>query len=138
MPMYDFKCPDGCGYFNDIYVPLSQHGKTTCPECDALMTTVIGDVALIGPMPSKPLVVGQVGRTFESGKDWRDYQRNNPDCRIVSAGSTEWRKHRDAVAEKADARAKKAGYRDFADKKARRKKENAKRAGKVDKKIYVH
>jgi len=138
MPMYDFKCPEGCGYFNDIFVPLSQHGKTTCPECNALMTTVIGDVALIGPMPSKPLVVGQVGRTFESGKDWREYQRNNPDCRIVSAGSTEWRKHRDVVAEKADARAKKAGYRDFADKKARRKKENAKRAGKVDKKIYVH
>jgi len=138
MPMYDFKCPEGCGYFNDIFVPLAQHGKTTCTECGALMSTVIGDVALIGPMPSKPLVVKQVGRTFESGAEWRDYQRKNPDCQIVSSDSSEWRKHRDTVAEKAEARARKMGYRDHADRKAKRKKDKAKRAGKVDKQIYVH
>lgn len=138
MPMYDFKCPDGCGYFNDIFVPLSEHGKTTCPECHALMSTVISEVALIGPMPSKPLVVKQVGRTFESSSEWRDYQRANPDCQIVSADSQQWRKHRDLVVEKAEAKAKKAGYRDLADKKDRRKKEKAKLAGKVDKQIYVH
>jgi len=138
MPMYDFKCPDGCGYFNDVFVPLAQHGKTTCPECAALMTTVISDVALIGPMPSKPLVVGQVGRTFESGSEWREYQRNNPDCQILSSDSTAWRKHRDMAAEKAESRARKAGYRDLEDKKTRRRKEKDKLAGRVDKKIYVH
>ena len=62
----------------------------------------------------------------------------NPDCQIVSSDSSEWRKHRDAVAEKAEARARKMGYRDHADRKAKRKKEKAKRAGKVDKQIYVH
>ena len=131
MPMYDFKCPDGCGYFNDIFVPLAQHGKTTCPECGALMTTVISEVALVGPMPSKPLVVAQVGRSFESGAEWRDYQRKNPD-------STAWRKHRDKAAEKAEATARKMGYRDLADKKTKRRKEKDKRSGKVDKQIYVH
>ena len=138
MPVYDFKCPDGCGYFHDIYVPLSEHGTTTCPECSAVMTTVISEVALVGPMPSKPLVVEQVGRTFESGAEWRQYQRENPDCEILSSDSTAWRKHRDKVAEKAEARARKGGSRDLADKKARRKKERDKLAGKVDKKIYVH
>ena len=138
MPVYDFKCPDGCGYFHDIYVPLSDHGTTTCPECAAVMTTVISEVALVGPMPSKPLVVDQVGRTFESGAEWRQYQRENPDCEILSSDSTAWRKHRDKVAEKAEARARKGGYRDLADKKERRKKERDKLAGKVDKKIYVH
>ena len=129
--MYDFKCPDGCGYFNDIFVPLAQHGKTTCPECGALMTTVISEVALVGPMPSKPLVVAQVGRSFESGAEWRDYQRKTSD-------STAWRKHRDKAAEKAEATARKMGYRDLADKKTKRRKEKDKRSGKVDKQIYVH
>tara|TARA_R110002020_G_scaffold70930_14_gene183725 strand:- start:399 stop:815 length:417 start_codon:yes stop_codon:yes gene_type:complete len=138
MPMYDFKCPDGCGYFNDIFVPLAQHGKTTCPECGALMTTVISEVALVGPMPSKPLVVAQVGRSFESGAEWRDYQRKNPDCEILSSDSTAWRKHRDKAAEKAEATARKMGYRDLADKKTKRRKEKDKRSGKVDKQIYVH
>lgn len=138
MPMYDFKCPDGCGYFHDIFVPLAQHGKTTCPECGVLMSTVISEVALIGPMPSKPLVVKQVGKTFESGAEWREYQRKNPDCQIVSADSSEWRNHRDKVAAKADARARKMGFRDFEDRKNQRKKDKAKRDGKVDKQIYVH
>jgi putative FmdB family regulatory protein len=138
MPMYDLKCPDGCGYFNDIFVPLSEHGKTKCTECGATLTTVISAVALVGPMPSKPLVVKQVGKTFESGAEWRAYQRENPDCEMVSADSLKWRKHRDLVVEKAEARAKKAGYRDLADKKVRRKKEKDKLAGKVDKQIYVH
>ena len=138
MPIYDFKCPEGCGYFNDIFVPLAEHGKTTCPECSAVMSTVISEVALIGPMPSKPLVVKQVGKSFESGAEWREYQRKNPDCQIVSADSAQWRKHRDLAAEKAERRARMGGYRDLEDKKKRRKKEKDKRAGKVDKKIYVH
>jgi putative FmdB family regulatory protein len=138
MPMYDFKCPDGCGYFNDIFVPLAQHGKTTCPECNAVLETVISEVALIGPMPSKPLVVKQIGKTFENGSDWRDYQRKNPDCEIVSADSSAWRKHRDMAAEKANATARRMGYRDLEDKKKKRKKERDKQSGKLDRNIYVH
>jgi|TARA_R110002012_G_scaffold76891_4_gene194455 putative FmdB family regulatory protein len=138
MPMYDFKCPAGCGYFNDIYVPLAQHGKTTCPECNAKLETVISEVALVGPMPSKPLVVKQVGKSFENGADWREYQRKNPDCEILSADSTAWRKHRDMAAEKAEATARRMGYRDLADKKKRRKKERDKQSGKLDRNIYIH
>ena len=91
MPVYDFKCPDGCGYFNDIFVPLSEHGKTTCNSCGALLETVISEVALVGPMPSMPLVVDQVGRSFESTSEFNEYQRKNPDSAVVSADSTHWR-----------------------------------------------
>ena len=138
MPVYDFKCPAGCGYFNDIYVPLSEHGKTKCSDCGAVLETVISEVALIGPMPSKPLVVKQIGRSFESESEWKKYQRDNPDSAIVSADSEQWRKHRDAVREKDDARSRKMGYRDFEDRKRQRKKEKAKESGKLDKKIFVH
>ena len=138
MPMYDFKCPEGCGYFHDVYVPLAEHGKTQCTDCGAVLTTMINEVALVGPMPSKPLVVGQIGRTFESEREWKAYQRKNPDCAILSANSKQWRDHRDAAAEKANNKAKKQGYRDLADKQKRRKKDRAKRTGKLDKNIYVY
>ena len=138
MPFYDFKCPSGCGYFGDIYVPLSEHGTTTSSECGDVLETVISEVALIGPMPSKPLVMKQLGRTFESGSEWRQYQRENPDCAMVSADSSAWREHKEAVRDKAEARARREGYRDFDDKKQRRKEEKIKRSGKLDKKIFIH
>jgi len=138
MPFYDFKCPDGCGYFHDIYVPLAEHGKTTCPECETVLETVISEVALVGPMPSKPLVVEHIGRSFESASEWKQYQRDNPGYEILSADSQAWDKHRTKAYEKAEARAKAQGYRDFEDKKQTRKKEKAKRLGKVDKKIFIH
>ena len=138
MPFYDFKCPEGCGYFNDVFVPLAEHGKTQCSDCGAVLQTVISEVALIGPMPSTPLVVKQIGKSFESESAWKKYQRENPDSAIVSADSQQWRKHRDAVKEKADARSRKMGYRDFEHRKTERKKDKAKRSGKLDKKIYVH
>ena len=62
MPVYDFKCPQGCGYFDDIFVLLADHGTTTCPECGVLMDTVIGTVPIIGPMPSNPLVMTKQSR----------------------------------------------------------------------------
>lgn len=138
MPFYDFKCPDGCGYFNDIFVPLAEHGKTTCPECQGLLTTVIGDVATIGPMPSKPLVVNQIGRSFDNGADWRQYQNENPGFEILSADSSAWEKHKTKVREKVEATARRQGFRDLEDRRQQKKKDKAKRDGKVDKKVYIH
>ena len=128
MPYYDFKCPDGCGYYTDIYVPLSEHGTTTCPSCSTVLETVISEVALIGPMPSKPLVVSHIGK----------YQRQNPGWDILSPDSKAWKDHRDAAHEKADKAAQRQGFNDLEHKRSVRKKDKAKRAGKVDKKIYVH
>jgi|TARA_R110001592_G_scaffold108679_1_gene303534 putative FmdB family regulatory protein len=138
MPFYDFKCPDGCGYFEDIFVPLAEHGKTTCPECSSLLTTVISEVALVGPMPSKPIVIKQVGKSFETGSAYRQYQRENPGFEVVSENSSTWQKHHHKAREKAEAKARKQGYRDFEAKQVHRKKEKAKRTGKVDKKIFIH
>ena len=138
MPVYDFKCPDGCGYFNDIFVPLSEHGKTTCNSCGALLETVISEVALVGPMPSKPLVVDQVVRSFESTSEFNEYQRKNPDCAVVSADSTHWRQHKDAAREKVESRAKRQGFKDREHQVKYIKKERAKRSGKLDKKIFIH
>jgi|TARA_R110000744_G_scaffold43517_2_gene97550 hypothetical protein len=138
MPFYDFRCPEGCGYFDDVFVPLELHGTSTCPECDATLETMIGAVVTIGPMPSKPLVLEQAGRRFESTSEYKQYQRENPGWDFLSPNSKQWHDHKDMARGKAEARAKREGYVDLEDKKVKRGKEKAKRAGKLDKKIYVH
>lgn len=115
MPIYDFKCPSGCGYFNDVVLSIKEKEHATCSSCGGSLQTVIRAVATIGPMPSKPLVVGQVGKSFDSQAAWNKYQRENPDVEILSASSEAWKKHKDAVRVKAEDKAKKAGFRDLED-----------------------
>ena len=81
--------------------------------------------------------VGQVGRSFESASEYRDYQRQNPDCAVVDADSTEWRKHVDTAREKAERTAKRRGYRDLADQREKRGLEQRKERGEVDAKVFV-
>ena len=138
MPLYDFKCGAGCGYFEDMFVLLADRDKVVCPGCDGPLSTVIRGVPVIGPMISKPLVVKQIGRSFESAGEWRDYQRENPGCQVLSADSTAWKKHQDTVKEKVEVTSRKMGYRDFEHRSAHRKKEKLKKSGKLDKKIYIH
>tara|TARA_R110000824_G_scaffold44478_1_gene129405 strand:- start:9509 stop:9898 length:390 start_codon:yes stop_codon:yes gene_type:complete len=122
MPFYDFKCPDGCGYFHDVFVPLKNHGKQDCPSCGSSLTTVIGTIHTIGPMPSKPLVVKQIGREFESRAEFNQYQRENPGFEVLSANSSKWKQHKDLARERVEARAKKMGFRDHEERVAHRKK----------------
>lgn len=138
MPMYDFKCKGSCGYFEDMFVLLADKDKVVCPSCAGPLQTVIRGVPVIGPMPSKPLVVSHIGRKFESAGEWKEYQRKNPDCQVISADSKEWRDHRDSVKEKVEATSRKMGYRDYAHRSAHRKEEKLKKAGKLDKKIMIH
>jgi len=137
MPLYDFRCNGGCGYFADMFIPLADIDNAVCPECQAGITIRIGAVMTIGPMPSKPLKISQVGRSFESASEYRDYQRQNPDCAIIDAGSSEWRKHVDTAREKAEKTAKRRGYRDLNDQHQKRGLERRKERGEVDVKVYV-
>jgi hypothetical protein len=125
MPVYDMKCLGDCGYFADIVCTVEDLPKIICPSCKGRMRVVISAVPTIGPMPSKPLVVNHIGRTFHSNGEWNQYQRQNPDVEIVSASSGSWREHVDFVRGKAEGRAKREGYRDLADKRTQRKKAKA-------------
>ena len=137
MPLYDFKCNKDCGYFEDMFIPLARKDEARCPDCGGTITTRIGSVAPIGPMPSKPLRVDHIGRTFTSNAEFRQYQRENSDCAILSADSTEWRNHVDRAREKAEKTAKKKGYRDLAQQHEHSRKKLKKQQGAVDKKIFV-
>lgn len=116
MPLYDVRCTDGCGYFNDIFAVLAEANKISCPSCGKPVVRLIRPVATVGPMPSKPLRVDQIGRTFESNEELRDYQRKNGDVEILSSSSNKWQKHKDTARNKAEKRAKQQGFRDLDDK----------------------
>tara|TARA_Y100000361_G_C11125888_1_gene325901 strand:- start:817 stop:1209 length:393 start_codon:yes stop_codon:yes gene_type:complete len=113
MPLYDVRCTNGCGYFNDVFVLLKDSDKISCPSCGKPVVRLIRPVATVGPMPSKPLRVDQIGRTFESNEELRDYQRKNGDVEILSSSSNKWLKHKDIARNKAENRAKKQGFRDL-------------------------
>ena len=109
MPTYDVKCPKGCGYFNDVFCLLADLERMICPDCHAPVIRLIGAVHTVGPTFSKPLEVGQIGRTFENKSDWDKYQRANPDVEILSASSNAWRNHVDKVKERVHTSAAKEG-----------------------------
>jgi len=122
VPIYDVKCTNGCGYFEDVFALLADVDDMRCSKCNESVVRVMSPVRTIGPTFSKPLVVDQIGRTFTSSKDWNNYQRANPDVEILSASSQSWRKHKDRAREKVELAAKRKGYRDSEHLKAEAKK----------------
>ena len=116
MPLYDVRCVSGCGYFNDVFVLLKDADKIICPSCSKPVVRLVRPVATVGPMPSKPLRVDQIGRTFESNSELKEYQRQNGDVEILSSTSNKWQQHKDTARTKAEKRAKSQGFRDLDDK----------------------
>ena len=95
---------------------ITMADKIICPSCGRPVVRLVRPVATIGPMPSKPLRVDQIGRTFESNAELREYQRQNGDVEILSSTSNKWQKHKDIVRTKAERKATKNGFRDLEDK----------------------
>mgnify|MGYP003627987410 CR=1 FL=1 len=137
MPLYDFRCAGDCGYFEDMFIPLAEKDNAVCPKCKGSIIVRIGAVMTVGPMPSKPLRVAQIGRSFESASEVREYKKQNPGWEMESASSDSWRSHVDNTRERAERMAKKRGYRDLAQQHEKRKKEKAKRRGEIDNKVFV-
>lgn len=125
MPLYDVRCTQGCGYFNDVFSLLADLEKLVCPECSYPVVRLISPVRTIGPTFSNPFKVDQIGRTFNSKSDWDSYQRDNPGTQVLSADSKAWRDHVDLVKNKADKKARTMGYHDREDMGRQLKKESS-------------
>ena len=123
MPLYDVRCTAGCGYFDDVFCPLAALDDLRCSKCNHPVKILMSPVRTIGPTFSKPLEIKQIGRTFHSQSEFRQYQRENPDVEILSPSSSKWQKHRDTAREKVEASAKKRGFNDSEDMKRYAKKD---------------
>ena len=122
MPIYDIACDSSqeCGYFEDVVISLADLDDAVCPSCAGPIRRLLRPVRTIGPMPSKPLTIKQIGRSFESAGELRKYQKDNPDVQLLSPDSKKWRDKVSRVREKANNCAKNQGYRDLEDKQAKR------------------
>ena len=110
MPIYDIECKEH-GRFDDLFFPLSQ--KPTCPTCHATARVVISPVRTVGPMPSKPMRLEQIGREFTSNSQLREYKQTHPEAQFLDKNDTEWREHYDDVRNRCEKSASEAGYDSF-------------------------
>lgn len=123
MPTYTGRCNEH-GEFEDL-MKIQEYmevGGLTCPICEKSAVTIIKAVPTIGAMPSKPLRIDQIGKTFYSEAEKRAYFRERPDRVLVDPNDSSFVKHRDLAAEKAELAAKKLGYNDHEDRKTTEKK----------------
>ena len=123
MPLYEGECD--CGWHGEDIIPLATYSEVgiTCPNCGCRARTIIYPVPTIGPMPSKPIVSQQLNREFTSVSELREYERQNPGSKIISADSEYWRQHVDTVQEKSEQKAKVLGFRDADERKEHLRKE---------------
>jgi len=131
MPLYDVRCTAGCGK-KEVYVPLSEADKIFCPDCTQPAVRLVSPVRTIGALFSKPIEYGQIGKSFSTNEEFRQYKRDNPDAKFVEKDSTEWRSHYDEVRNHCDKKAKQQGFRDHEDRgKFIKKQRKAKEEGRL-------
>ena len=129
MPLYDYKCP-GCSSEGEIFVPLGEYAREgiICPRCSKKANTVIAAVRTIGPTGSKPLDMGQIGRSFTSNRELRNYLAQNKGTQLLHKDSTEWRNHRDHVRGVAETQAKSEGFQGLDQKRETQRKTTRRKA----------
>ena len=128
MPLYEGECREGCGRFEDIMkVREYEVEGLICPECGEKARTVLSATPTVGPMPSKPRVIEQIGKSFSSRAEERAYFKANPGRVVVGKGDSAFTKHHDWAHEKADTAARRLGYNDHVDRSRKVKADQAQR-----------
>lgn len=108
MPLYDIDCP-ACGYQEDVVCPPDQ--RHTCPECGQAASMVPIMPRHVGIIWDNKEVSTQLGRTFNSNKEKRDYLRTHPHVQEVSKGSSDDKRLRHKIRERAENIAVQRGFR---------------------------
>jgi putative FmdB family regulatory protein len=127
MPTYDYVC-DECENEDEFVISLKDFDivEIFCELCDTKMRRLISPVATLGIVFSNAIHSEQLGRTFNSNAELRKYQEESGTV-AHSGNDPDWRRHKDWAREKAEAAAKKRGYRDLDDLNVKRKAEKVKK-----------
>jgi hypothetical protein len=89
-------------------------------------------VRTAGVVFTNALEIKQIGRTFNSNAELREYQRTN-NVELHDSSSQSWRDFKDGVREKCEKSAKKHGFRDL-----EHKNQIAKKAQAVGKSVFTY
>jgi putative FmdB family regulatory protein len=114
MPLYDARCSDHG--VHEVFQTLADFDKgLQCPECDKPMLRIVSPVAQAGPSDDRPLQIKQIGKTFTTKTQLKEYLKQNPDCEMVSSSSNSWKNFKSTARESADEYYRVKGYRDKED-----------------------
>lgn len=113
MPIYDLECEPCQRFLVDVFFTLSE--TPTCSYCDTPARVIISPIRTVGPMPSKPLQLNQIGRSFTSNSELREYKQTHPEATFLHKEDREWQEHYTEVRDKAENTVKRMGYRDVDD-----------------------
>ncbi len=114
MPLYDARC-DTHGLM-EVFQTLAEFREgLKCPECGEPMKRIVSPVTQSGPSDDRPLRINQIGKTFTTKGQLKEYLKQNPDCEMVSSKSSAWKNFKHEARENADVYYKKKGYRDKED-----------------------
>tara|TARA_Y100001973_G_C5153384_1_gene309368 strand:+ start:805 stop:1215 length:411 start_codon:yes stop_codon:yes gene_type:complete len=122
MPLYDMDCPK-CGHLPEEFSKVAD--RETCPYCKGKVTlrpTVFHTAGIIWSNQEKS---SQLGKTFETNAQKREWLKQNPNVRQFSKGDAYDREHKEWVADECHKVAQKAGYADLKTMQKARKKEVA-------------
>ena len=110
MPLYDIQCSD-CGLIEDVICPSEE--RNTCPEClkPAKMKPIMPRSA--GIIWANAEQSNQLGRTFHTNKEKRDWLKAHPNVSEITTGSTEDRHMRANLQDRADKAVQKKGFKDM-------------------------
>jgi putative FmdB family regulatory protein len=114
MPLYDATCA-ACGFGGEVWVALADYDArgVRCPDCGEWARRVIHPVPTVGPMPSKPIRVAGGPEFTSKGafEQWR--QTDGQGAQPLS--STEIAELKYRAEHRANAEARRNGYRDLDD-----------------------
>jgi len=121
MPLYDQVCPK-CGEHEAFCSPDERH---TCEEC--------GGVCVVRPSLFHPQGIifsneehsKQLGVTWGTNQEKRDWMKRHPNVKAVSKGSQEDKAFNTTIKDQADRAAKKGGFKDVQDFQTHHKKRKA-------------
>ena len=113
MPIYEVLC-DECG-LGEEYAKIAVRDSIKCSVCGSGVERIISPVKTIGIVWDKKVSISQIGRTFNSNAEMRQYEKDNPGFTFMTRGSPEWRAKRDRSRERVEKLAKRTGYSDWDD-----------------------
>jgi hypothetical protein len=125
MPLYDIECSE-CGIIEDVICAYEE--RNLCPECGVEGKMVPIMPPTVGIVWSNQEHSKQLGRTFETNKQKREWMKKHPRVSEVRKGSTEDRDKRQSMANHADTVVKRFGYKNVRHYQAEAKKKNKKKA----------
>ena len=130
MPIYEIFCEE-CGP-GEEYAKVADRDNIRCPDCHRKVERILSPVTTVGIIWDNRMHVPQIGRTFQSNSEMRQYERENPGFAFMTKESPEWKKKLDRSRERVEKLAKRSGFSDWDAMQRHGREEKKKKAAKVN------